>query len=128
MVQSVSQLKSELSNHESDVLEMQTRLEKIQRNGDPDSFFDEDNTHKAKAMKELDQQLADSEQELAKITGEISLIEDEMEEAMQEIMRLGIDTLHLDTELENSWNFTKIDQDQLNQPSFDKKRVTKENV
>lgn len=76
---------------------MQTRVEKISRaNGDPDSVFDEDNTEKAKAMKELDEKLVESEAELDKITNEISLIEDEMNLTMGEIMKLGTETLGLE--------------------------------
>ena len=72
LVQTMSQLKGELATNESDVLDMQTRVEKIQRaNGDPDSIFDEDKTEKAKAMKELDEKLIENEAELNKIIGEI---------------------------------------------------------
>jgi hypothetical protein len=50
---------------------MQTRVEKIRRTEDPDSFFDEDNTHKAKAMRELEEKLQESEADLERISSEI---------------------------------------------------------
>jgi len=47
-------------------------------------------------MKELDEKLVESEAELDKITNEISLIEDEMNLTMGEIMKLGTETLGLE--------------------------------
>jgi len=65
--------------------------------------------------------LQESEAELERITTEIGQIEDEMEQVMAAIMHLGVNTLHLEQELYDSWDFAKNVDEQLADINFDRR-------
>ena len=68
----MSQLKTEVANSENDIFDMQGKLEKLGRATDisaeaPDSAT----THKAQAIRELDENMVALEEDKARITNEI---------------------------------------------------------
>lgn len=66
----VSQLKTEVANSENDIFDMQGKLEKLGRATDI-SAEGPDATHKAKAKRELDENMNVLEDEKIKVAGEI---------------------------------------------------------
>lgn len=80
-------------------------------------------------MRELEEKLLESEQDLQKISEEIGSIENEMEMVMKEIMSLGVNTLGLKQELIESWDYVKTqDKSMPRGPNFDKNQLTKDNL
>ena len=66
----VSQLKTEVANSENDIFDMQGKLEKLGRATEI-SAEGPDSTHKAKAIRELDENMNALEEEKIKIANEI---------------------------------------------------------
>ena len=64
-------------------------------------------THKAKAVRELDETLAALEQSKVEMNQEIKVITKELEETMTAIKSLGLLTLRLEAELQESWDLVK---------------------
>ena len=67
----VSQLKTEVANSENDIFDMQGKLEKLGRAATDTSAEGPDATHKAKAIRELDENMNVLEEEKTKVAGEI---------------------------------------------------------
>ena len=88
----VSQLKTEVANSENDIFDMQGKLEKLGRATDI-SAEGPDATHKAKAKRELDENMNVLEDEKIKVAGEIEQLDREMAQTMQTIKSLGLVTL-----------------------------------
>ena len=94
---------------------MQGKLEKLDRATDI-SAEGPDATHKAKAKRELDENMNVLEDEKIKVAGEIEQLDREMAQTMQAIKSLGLVTLQLEAELEQSWDIvrkTSADVDEI---------------
>ena len=101
----MSSLKKEVNNYENDIFDTQGKLEKLGRATDISA--EGPNSHKAKAMRELNENMNILEDDKARIEGDIRLIESELAQTMQAIKDLGLITLELESELEQSWNIVK---------------------
>ena len=66
----------------------------------PDSF-------KARAVRELDENMDLFESEKERVADEITQIETELAQTMQAIKTLGLVTLELEDELEQSWEIVR---------------------
>lgn len=66
----------------------------------PDSF-------KARAVRELDENMDLFESEKERVADEITQIETELAQTMQAIKTLGLATLELEDELEQSWEIVR---------------------
>ena len=73
----MSQLKTEVANSENDIFDMQGKLEKLGRATDI-SAEGPDSTHKAKAIKELDENMSVLEEDKLRIAADIQQLEAEM--------------------------------------------------
>ena len=73
----MSQLKTEVANSENDIFDMQGKLEKLGRATDI-SAEGPDSTHKAKAIKELDENMSVLEEDKLRIAANIQQLEAEM--------------------------------------------------
>jgi len=118
----VNQLKAEVANTENDIFDAQGKLEKLGRETDmsaagPDSY-------KAKAMRELDENVDYFESEKLRVEEEIAQIEAELDQTMEGIKMLGLVTLQLEDELELSWDIVRKTSSEV----IDKRDVTRENV
>ena len=103
---------------------MQGKLEKLGRVTDISA---EGPSVKAKVMKELDENMNELESEKVRVSGEIQQIESEMVQTMHGIKTLGLVTLELEAELEQSWEIVKRTQADVDDVA-DKHDVTQENV
>ena len=85
---------------------------------------------KEQAQRELDENLVRAHEEKARIAEEIEAIENELSRTMTAIKTMGLVTLKLENELEQSWDLVKKTQaaagavDEIT----DKREVTQENV
>ena len=78
-------------------------------------------------MRELDENIIDLAQEKMSIFTEIDQIEGEMDDTMKAIQALGLITLELEAELEQSWDLVRRTSAEVEEIT-DKQTVTKENV
>ena len=123
----MSQLKTEVANSENDIFDMQGKLEKLGRATDisaegPDSSS---TTHKAQAIRELDENMNALEEDKVRIQGEIRELDNEMAQTMEAIKTLGLVTLELEAELEQSWDIVRKAGAEV---EHDRQAVTQENV
>lgn len=122
----MSRLKKEVANYENEVFDIQGKLDKLGRVTE-DTASGEQPTQKTLAMREIDEKMNIHEDEKARLEAEVATIEHEMNETMQAIKLIGLTTLKLETELENSWSLVQKTQSEVE--SIESKReVTKDNV
>ena len=99
LFQTVAQLKTQVANTETEILDMEGRLEKP---GKADMAAAASDSHKAKAARELDERTHALEAEKTRIEAEGGAIEAEMQETLLAIRAVGVDTLQLEGELAKS--------------------------
>ena len=95
-----------MANAENEIFDMQGKLEKLGRATET-TADGIDTTHKAKAIRELDENVQSTEEEKLTLAADIALIEDEMEQTMKAIKTIGLVTLGLEAELEQSWEIAR---------------------
>ena len=115
-----------MANSENDIFDMQGKLEKLGRATDI-SAEGPDATHKAKAIRELDENMNALEEEKERVAGEIRQLDNEMTQTMHAIKTLGLVTLEMEAELEQSWDIVRKTGAEMEEIA-DKRDVTKENV
>ena len=127
LVTQIGQLKQELANTETEVYDLQGKLEKATGTGGMVDDFDDPETRKGKAMMELETTLAKSRKEKEDLEAEISKYQSEMQTAFDGIKALGLNTLKLEHELITSWDQPGVITDEM-QPVTDRKQVNQTNV
>ena len=82
--------------------DLQGKLEKATGTGGLVDDFDDPETRKGKAMMELEMTLANSRKQKQELEQDISKMQSDMLSAFQEIEAVGVGTLKMDKELEQS--------------------------
>ena len=100
----VSQLKTEVANTEGEIGDIEGKLEKL---GMAAFVSPMSSQSKAQAERELDEKMSEAHQDKHRIGQEIKEIERELEQTMGAIKTLGIVTLQLEEELEQSWDLVR---------------------
>ena len=85
-----------MANTETEVYDLQGKLESATGTGGLVDDFDDPETKKGKAMMELDRTLQKARKEKAEIEKEIADMQAEMQAAFHLIKNVGVDTLKLD--------------------------------
>lgn len=112
-----------MANSENDIFDIQNKLEKLGKAAD-----DGTENFKAKAIRELDENMAAIESDKGIFAEEIGQIETEMQQTMLGIKSLGLITLELEAELEQSWQIVRKTASEAEKEVSDKFNVTEENV
>lgn len=112
-----------MANSENEIFDIQNKLEKLGKAAD-----DGTENFKAKAIRELDENMAAIESDKGIFAEEIGQIETEMQQTMLGIKSLGLITLELEAELEQSWQIVRKTASEAEKEVSDKFNVTEENV
>ena len=112
-----------MANSEYEIFDIQNKLEKLGKAAD-----DGTENFKAKAIRELDENMAAIESDKGIFAEEIGQIETEMQQTMLGIKSLGLITLELEAELEQSWQIVRKTASEAEKEVSDKFNVTEENV